>query len=421
MDNIKKHESSVRGYSRSFPVTFSTAAGATITDENYNKYIDFLAGAGALNYGHNNPYFKMKLMDYIDKNGVTHGLDLATSAKEAFIGTFEKYILAPRELKYKFQFTGPTGTNAIEAAIKLAQLVTGRDSMITFTNAYHGHSKGALRLTANEHYRKGFESDINHATSFLPYYGYLDGDFDSADYLDKVLSDKGSGIDKPAAVILETTQGEGGVNVAPVKWLRKLREITEKHDILMIVDDIQVGCGRTGKFFSFEDSGIYPDMVALSKSLSGYGLPMSLLLLKPGLDEWDPGQHTGTFRGNNLAFVTAREAIIKYWRDDEFEGEIAKKSIMLFEALHELQAKFPDEIHEVRGKGLIAGVEFKDSSVASEVSKMSFENGLIIESCGSEDNVIKFLPPLNIEVDHLIHGIKIFEEAIETVLEPVAG
>ncbi|UXP33359.1 diaminobutyrate--2-oxoglutarate transaminase [Reichenbachiella agarivorans] len=417
MEQIRKHESKVRGYSRSFPTTFTTAHGAIINDENHRQYIDFLAGAGALNYGHNNPFFKMKLMDYIDKNGITHGLDLATEAKEEFIRVFNQYILEPRELKYKMQFTGPTGTNAVEAAIKLAQISTGRNNIITFTNAYHGHSKGALRLTANEHYRKGLENELNQFTSFLPYYGYVEGGFDSADYLDQVLSDKGSGIDKPAAIILETIQGEGGVNVAPNEWLKKLRRITEKHGILMIVDDIQVGCGRTGKFFSFEEAGIYPDMVTLSKSISGYGLPMAILLMKPELDKWEPGQHTGTFRGNNLAFVTAAEAIIKYWKDDKFQDEIKEKSAKLFRILNIIKDENSDIITDVRGKGLIIAMEFIDAETASKVTREAFENGLIIETCGSEGNIIKFLPPLNIHHNYLNEGIKIFEQAIESIKE----
>ncbi|PIB36967.1 diaminobutyrate--2-oxoglutarate transaminase [Reichenbachiella sp. 5M10] len=419
MEQIRKHESKVRGYSRSFPTTFTTANGAIVHDDDHKQYIDFLAGAGALNYGHNNPFFKMKLMDYIDKNGITHGLDLATTAKEHFIQVFNKYILDPRELKYKMQFTGPTGTNTVEAAIKLAQIVTGRNNIITFTNAYHGHSKGALRLTANAHYRKGLENELNQFTTFLPYYGYVESGFDSADYLDQVLSDNGSGIDKPAAIILETIQGEGGVNVAPNEWLRKLRKITEKHGILMIIDDIQVGCGRTGKFFSFEEAGIYPDMVTLSKSLSGYGMPMSLLLIKPELDEWEPGQHTGTFRGNNLAFVTAAEAIIKYWKNDEFEMEIMEKSAKLFRILNEIQAQHTDVIKEVRGKGLIVALEFFDPETASAVTSAAFANGLIIETCGSGGNIIKFLPPLNIHHNYLNEGVKIFEEAVESITEGV--
>ncbi len=416
MKNSNRLESEVKGYVRSFPTTFTSSKGSTITAKDGKEYIDFLGGAGALSYGHNNPYLKEKLLSYIERDGISHGLDMATDAKEAFMHAFDKYILQPRELKYKFQFTGPTGTNAVEAAVKTAQLVTGRMNVISFTNAYHGHTKGSLRLTANKAYRKGFEADINQFTSFLPYYDYVEGAFDSAAYLDKVLEDNGSGIDKPAAVILETIQGEGGVNIAPLEWIRKIRNITEKHGILMIVDDIQVGCGRTGKFFSFEESGIYPDIITLSKSLSGYGLPMSMVLFKPEFDKWEPGQHTGTFRGNNLAFVTATEAIERYWKDDAFELEINEKSEFLMNCLKKIQENFSDEIVEVRGKGLIQAIEFKDAKIASAVGKTSFENGVIIETCGSGGNILKFLLPLTTEIDTIKKGIKIVEEALAEVL-----
>lgn len=416
MQHSNRLESEVRGYVRSFPTTFVSAAGAIIKDENHQQYIDFLAGAGALNYGHNNPLLKMMLLDYIEKNGVTHGLDLATKAKETFINTFDKFILKPRDLDYKMQFTGPTGTNAVEAAIKLAQIVKGRTNIITFSNAYHGHSKGSLRLTANEAYREGIESDLQHSTTFMPFCNYVDGDFSSADYLQKVLEDKGSGIDKPAAVILETIQGEGGVNVASKEWLQKIRQITQDNDVLLIIDDIQVGCGRTGSFFSFEEAGIKPDMVTLSKSLSAYGLPMSLLLFSPELDKWSPGQHTGTFRGNNLAFVTATEAIRIYWRDKDFQEEIGKRSAMAFSMLNKLKDKYPDEIKQIKGKGLIIAIQFESDELASAVGKECFDNNLIIETCGPDGDNLKLLPPLNIETEYLEKGIEIIEQAVESVL-----
>lgn len=419
MKESEKHESNVRGYSRSFPIKFIKSKGSTIFDDSNKKYIDFFAGAGALNYGHNNTYLKKPLIDYIEKDGVTHGLDLATEAKELFIKKFTDHILKPRGLDYKLQFTGPTGTNAVEAAIKLAQIVTGRNNIITFSNAYHGHTKGALRLTANQHYRKGLENDLNQSTYFLPYFGYIDGDFSSASYLEKILDDKGSGFDKPAAIILETIQGEGGVNIAPDIWLKRIRNITKKHNILLIVDDIQVGCGRTGSFFSFEKANITPDLVTLSKSLSGYGLPMSLLLINPDIDQWEPGQHTGTFRGNNLAFVTAAAAIEKYWSDDNFSKEILEKHEILMKNLRRLKSENEDVITDVRGKGLIAGLEFNSGELAGEVSKLAFSNGLMIETCGSENNVLKFLPPLTISKEELIEGVTVIENVLQEVLESI--
>lgn len=416
MKNIKKFESDVRGYSRSFPVIFESAVGATIKDTTGRKYIDFFAGAGALNYGHNNPYMKKRLLDYLEKDGVTHGLDMATTAKEEFIGAFDEYILKPRKLEYKIQFTGPTGTNTVEAALKLAQIVKGRNQIISFTNAYHGHTKGSLRLTANEHYRKGFEDDLNQNTTFFPFSEYLD-DFDTTKYLEKVIKDPGSGIDLPAAVIVETIQGEGGVNVASAQWLRELRRITAENDILLIIDDIQAGCGRSGDFFSFEESGIKPDMVTLSKSLSGYGLPMSIMLMKPDLDQWLPGHHTGTFRGNNLAFITATEAITRYWKEEGFTKEIKDKAAVVHARLKKIGKDNPNTIQEVRGRGLIIGVEFFETENAQKVARECFKEGLVIETCGAKDHILKLLPPLIIDKSDLEEGLDILENVISKLDE----
>src|SRR6056297_1899028 len=299
LDSIASHESAVRGYVRSFPAVFQSATGSWLTTHDGRRYLDFFAGAGALNYGHNNPLVKAALLEYIAADGVQHGLDLATEAKGGFLNTFTDTILRPRKLDYKLQFTGPTGTNAVEAATKLARKLKQRSHIVAFTNAYHGHSLGSLALTGNQYYHDEHYGSHNNVTH-LPYDGYL-GDFDTSLLLEKMLADSSSGLPKPAAVILETIQGEGGVRVAKVDWLRRVAELCQQHDVLLIVDDIQVGNGRTGTFFSFEPSGIKPDLVCLSKSIGG-GLPMSLLLIKPECDGWSPGQHTGTFRGNNLAF-----------------------------------------------------------------------------------------------------------------------
>src|SRR5690606_16705635 len=295
-------ESEVRGYVRSFPVVFKQARGSVLSDETGREYIDFFAGAGSLNYGHNNPVFKQKLMEYIESDGIVHGLDMATAAKRAFIETFERVLLKPRNWRYTLQFTGPTGTNAVEAALKLARLVKGRSNIISFTHGFHGVSGGSLAATANAKFRDAAGTSLGN-TTFMPYDGYFGPDVDTIVYMERMLEDRSSGVDKPAAVIVETVQGEGGINVASLRWLKELQRLCQKHDMLLIVDDIQAGCGRTGSFFSFEPAGIQPDIITLSKSLSGYGLPMSLVLIKPELDIWKPGAHSGTFRGNNLAFI----------------------------------------------------------------------------------------------------------------------
>jgi diaminobutyrate-2-oxoglutarate transaminase len=419
MNIFQRRESEVRSYIRSFPVIFEKARGARLIDREGQEYIDFFAGAGALNYGHNPEEMKQALIRYLQEDGVTHSLDMATEAKERFLERFEQVILKPRGLDYKVQFTGPTGANAVEAALKLARRVKKRRNVIAFTNAYHGLSTGALAVTANSHYRH--EAWVQRQdVSFVPYEGYAGPDVDTAALLRKLITDRSSGVDLPAAVILETVQAEGGVNVASRRWLQEVAEICRENDILLIADDIQVGCGRTGTFFSFEAAGVKPDLVVLSKSISGFGLPMSLLLIRPEVDQWKPGEHTGTFRGNNLAFVAAAEAL-RHWETPEFAEKIAARGRQLSTALHELVREFPAFGGRVRGTGMIWGLEFKDPAVCQAVARESFARGLIIETCGSERNVLKFLPPLVIDATTLAAGLGLLRLAIQDVAKREAS
>src|SRR6478735_5105736 len=328
-------ESEVRSYCRGWPTVFDRAQGARLTDEDGHTYLDFFAGAGALNYGHNNPVLKRALIDYIERDGITHGLDMATTAKRAFLDTFQNVVLRPRDLPYKVMFPGPTGTNAVEAALKLARKVKGRESVVSFTNAFHGMSLGSLAVTGNAFKRAGAGIPLVHGTP-MPFDNYFDGTVPDFLWFERLLEDQGSGLNKPAAVIVETVQGEGGINVARAEWLRALADLCERQDMLLIVDDIQMGCGRTGAFFSFEEAGITPDIVTLSKSISGYGLPMALTLFRPELDVWSPGEHNGTFRGHNPAFVTATKAIETYWKDHEFASETAEKGTLLRDGLDKI-------------------------------------------------------------------------------------
>ena len=307
---IEAMESKVRGYVRSFPAVFTTAKGAKLTDEQGKEYIDFFAGAGTLNYGHNNDRIKGAMIEYLQNDGIMHGLDMATSAKTAFLETLSNTILGPRNLDYRIQFTGPTGTNAVESALKLARMIKGRSNIVSFTNAFHGLTAGSLAVTGNTFYRD--EAHISRSNvAFMPFDGYFGPDVNTLDYFRKYLEDPSSGLDQPAAVILETIQAEGGVNVASDEWLQGLEQLCREYDMLLIIDDIQAGNGRSGDFFSFERAGINPDMVTLSKSIGG-GLPLALLMIRPDLDQWKPGEHTGTFRGNNLAFVAATQ-LLGYW------------------------------------------------------------------------------------------------------------
>jgi diaminobutyrate-2-oxoglutarate transaminase len=417
MDVFDRRESEVRGYIRAFPAVFTSAKGARITAEDGTEYLDFFAGAGTLNYGHNNENFKQALLDYIVEDGIVHGLDMATSAKRAFLEAFEQHILEPRGLDYRVQFTGPTGANTVEAALKLARIATGRSNVIAFTNAFHGVSLGAVSATAGANFRKGAGVDLGNVTR-MPYDGYLGADFDTLDLLEKMLDDASGGVDHPAAVIVETVQGEGGINVASSEWLQRLRTLTKERGILLIADDIQVGVGRTGKFFSWEEAGIVPDLVTLSKSIGGYGLPMALLLSRSDLDVWKPGQHSGTFRGLNLSFVAARRAIETYWADTELERHIAKLSETLREGLESIVAEHPKLELEVRGRGLVFGIESKtDRAWAGRMSKEAFKNGLIIECAGADDQVLKFLPPLVIDEADLKAGIDLLARAARSLAE----
>ena len=409
---FENFESEVRGYIRSFPTIFNKAKGAVLTDEQGVEYIDFFAGAGTLNYGHNNEQISSALIEYLQNDGIVHSLDMATTAKKEFIQTFQNNILAPRNLEYKLQFTGPTGTNAVETALKLARLVKGRSNVVTFTNGYHGLSQGSLAVTGNNEYRDESYISRTNAT-FMPYDGYF-GEVNTLEYFRKFLEDGSSGVDLPAAVILETIQGEGGINVASKEWLQELESICREFDILLIVDDIQVGNGRSGDFFSFEFAGINPDMVTLSKSIGG-GLPMALLLFKPDLDQWKPGEHTGTFRGNNLAFVASRVSIENYWQNDDLSNAVFYKEAILKEELERI-AKKHEELYdiEVRGRGLAYGFEIKnDKSIAGEISEYAFNEQLICETCGSDGQVVKFLPPLVIDEKLLREGLKRFEKAVD--------
>ena len=411
-DVFERFESNVRSYPRSFPCILERASGTELWDVNGRRYLDFLAGAGSLNYGHNNPVLKKALIAYIQQDAVTHSLDLHTAAKERFLEALHDVILAPRRLDYVTQFTGPTGTNAVEAALKVARKVTGRTNVIFFTNGFHGVSMGALSVTGNQYLRKGAGVPLTGAMA-MPYDGYFGNEIDTVAYLDRLLSDPSSGVDDPAAVIVEVVQGEGGLNTARFDWLRRLEALCAQRGILLIVDDIQAGCGRTGTFFSFEQAGIYPDVVTVSKSLSGYGLPFSIVLLKRSLDVWKPGEHNGTFRGNNHAFVTATAMLEHYWRTPSFAEEVCEKGEHLGARLEALVGRFSPHLVDARGRGMMRGVRCADAKRAAAVTARAFEHGLIMERSGPVDEVIKCMMPLTTSYAELDEGLDILEEALQ--------
>lgn len=408
-------ESGVRSYSRSWPTVFTRAKGSTLWDETGREYVDLFAGAGTLNYGHNHPKLKTALIDYLSDDNIVHGLDMATAAKRAFLEEFQETILKPRNLDYVVQFPGPTGTNAVEAALKLARKATGRLGMISFTNAFHGMTLGSLALTGNDMKRGGGGVPLGNATS-MPYDGFLGPDTDSLDILRSYLAADGSGLDAPAAIVVETVQGEGGVNVASFEFLRGLEQICREFDCLFIVDDIQMGCGRTGPFFSFEAAGITPDIVCLSKSISGYGMPMALTLFRRDLDTWEPGEHNGTFRGNNPAFVTATVALQEFWSDDHLTQEVARKARLITAGLESIVDANPEANAMVRGRGLIQGIHCDVEGLADEVARGAFERGVILETSGPNSEVVKLLPALTIEDEALERGIAVVSESMEAAL-----
>ncbi|HYH32466.1 MAG TPA: diaminobutyrate--2-oxoglutarate transaminase [Pseudonocardia sp.] len=413
-------ESEVRSYCRTWPVVFDTARGSRINDIDGRSYLDFFAGAGALNYGHNPPQLKQPLLEYIARDGITHGLDKYTVAKGEFLRTFEDVVLKPRGLDYKVQFPGPTGANTVEAALKLARKITGRESMINFTNAFHGMTLGALSVTGNSMKRGGAGIPLVHATP-MPFDNYFEGTVPDFLWFEKLLGDAGSGLNEPAGVIVETVQGEGGINPARIEWLQGLAELCKRHEMLLIVDDVQMGVGRTGPFFSFEAAGIEPDIVCLSKSISGYGLPMALTLIKPELDQWGPGEHNGTFRGNNPAFVTATAALREFWSDDTLERGTIAKGERVEAALTELAASSQAVELTPKGRGLARGLSFSQPELASKACVAAFERGLLMETSGPSDEVMKIMPPLTITDAELDEGLSVVGEAVRAVTEGVSA
>jgi diaminobutyrate-2-oxoglutarate transaminase len=411
MSIFERRESAVRSYSRNWPVVFGRAAGSWLYALDGTPYLDFFAGAGTLNYGHNDPVLKRALISYLERDGVTHALDMWTAARADLLEMLEEKILAPRGLDYKVIFPGPAGANAVEAALKLARKVSGRQWLAYFSNAFHGMTLGALSVNGNPTVRRSAGISLSHCAE-LPYDEHLT---DIAD-LDGLLAASAGGLAGTAAVIVETVQGEGGINVARGQWLRELAAVCGRHRILLIVDDIQMGCGRVGPFFSFEDAGIEPDIVCLSKSISGYGLPMALTLIRPELDVWKPAEHNGTFRGFNLAFVTGAESMRTYWSDDELERSTRTKAERVAGGLERIVAAYPEAGLTARGRGLARGLCAASGEMASQIRTGAFERGLLVETCGPEGEVVKLLPPLTVASGDIDRALEILDASVKSAL-----
>lgn len=413
---FEEYESQVRSYCRNFPTVFTTAKGSFLYDEDGKEYIDFFCGAGGLNYGHNNEYIKEKVLEYLQSDGVMHALDMYTAPKREFLEFYEEKILKPRGLNYKIQFPGPTGTNAVEAALKLARKVTGRNNVFAMMGGFHGMTLGSLALTTDASSRAGAGVPLYNVTHIPA--PYMFPELDTIHYMETLLTDDHSGVEKPAAIVLETVQADGGINPFPVEWLQRVRALCDKYDILMIVDDIQVGCARTGWFFSFERAGIVPDIVTQSKSIGGYGMPFALVLIKPELDIWSPGEHNGTFRGYQLSMVAAK-AGLEVMLNEHVEDKVRGQEKIIAQYMDEITALDPARVR-TRGIGFIWGVDLyhcdPEGKASKQVLDLCFQNGLIVERVGRGNAVVKVMPDLLIDEATLRRGLDILKNAVAQVL-----
>ncbi|WP_265582660.1 diaminobutyrate--2-oxoglutarate transaminase [Streptomyces ferrugineus] len=384
-------------------MVFTRAKGPHLFTEDGRRILDFFSGAGALNYGHNDEAMTEALVSHLRSGGVLHGLDLYTATKRDLLHTIQDCLLTPRGWDYKVQFCGPTGADASEAAIKLARKVTGRRGILAFNGSYHGMTAGALAVSGARRLRAYGSPGANAETTFVPYENSMYGPFDSLAHLDRLVEEAGSAFELPAAVIVESVQIQAGVFAASAEWLRGVREWTERHGVLLICDEVQSGCGRAGDFFAFDHAGIVPDIVTTAKSISGNGLPMALLFMKRELDVWEPGEHTGTFRGNQLAFITAKIAL-EYWQNEEFRQHLAENASALDGFAR--QATQLDAPVKLRWTGMLAGIDFGlgNLDAAARAQALCLDAGVLVERCGPNGEVVKLMPPINTPTDVLTEG-----------------
>lgn len=409
MEQIRSQESNAKTYARKFPLNFVKGDGVWLIDENEDKYLDCLACAGALPLGHNHSVVKEAIIEYANSNLPQQMLDLMTPAKLEYIQEVLEWM--PSEMKnYKFQFCSPSGSDAVESALKLCRIATKRLNVVSFTGAYHGQTMGSLMHMGNLNGKEqmGLPALSTQIFQFPNKYHFDVEPKVLFDVMDKTLTDEESSITKPAAVILEAVQGEGGVVVAPFDWLREVRKLCTEQKIPLILDEVQAGWMRTGKPFAFMWSGIIPDVVVLSKSAGG-SMPMALILYNPELDKWGAGTHTGTFRGNQLAMVTGKR-VLKYMRENDFGGRVIEMGEYFRGELNRLKSRY-DFIEEVRGLGLMIGLQIGqggkyDGQLARKIQAKLFKDKKVIIECGGRDgSVLRFLTSLAItkeEIDLII-------------------
>jgi diaminobutyrate-2-oxoglutarate transaminase len=411
--NVLDHfESVAQSYVRTAPVVFDRARGSELFDENGSRYIDFHSAGGSLSYGHNNARVRSALLEYMREDRILQTSDRASVAKRRFVEEFVTTVLRPRNLNYRMLFTDPANGTSAEVALRLARRHKKRLNVIAFTNASHGMTEGALSITGKK--PSIYESlDLRSNTVFMPFCDYLGKGVDTIAYLRRFLEDSASGIDCPAAVIVETVQVHGGLQVASVEWLRALDQLCRDLGILLIVDETTTGCGRTGPYFSFERAGVTPDIVLVSNAIAG-GLPMSVLLLRHELDHWRPGEQVGIFQGDNLAFVAATE-LLSQWNDG-FVHQAARHGDLLASELASLSASFPKRPLRVRGVGMVWALDFGRPGAAAVVSAWALERGLIVEPARTRDEVLLVQPPLNIEEAVLRDGLERLKAATSMFL-----
>lgn len=419
---FEQWESSIRGYCHVYPTVFTKASNARQWDEEGKSYIDFFAGAGVLNFGHNNPLMKQALIKYIEQDGITHSLDTYTVAKREFIETFVKTILKPRGMNHKLQFMGPTGTNSVELALKMARKATGRSTVVAFSHAFHGMTLGALACTTNNHFRNAAGVPLDHVMHEP--FGcektcigcQLGCGMTALDGLRARFEDSSSGLQLPAAFLVEPIQAEGGVNVASAEWLLAVQKLAHDLGALFILDDIQAGCGRTGQYFSFDGMGLDPDVITLAKGLGGFGTPIAMNLVKPEYDKlWKPGEHTGTFRGQNLSFVAGKIGL-NYFADDALNQDTLRKGQVMAKALEGIVAQHPGRPFQVRGKGMMQALDVSDGNIAKQIVQGCFERGMLCGNVGTGGRAIKLIPPLTIPDQDLKTGLQIFADAVAAAL-----
>ncbi|OKL35444.1 diaminobutyrate--2-oxoglutarate transaminase [Domibacillus mangrovi] len=429
-------ESNAKSYPRHFPLVIEKAEGMMITDVEGNVFYDCLCGAGTLALGHNHPVVIQAIEDVLKQQLPLHTLDLATPLKIEFMQ--EIFSMLPKELRgsTKIQFCGPTGADGVEAAIKLVKNATKGKSILAFQGGYHGSTQATMSMSGNL-------SKKQHLQSLLPDVHFLPFPYEyrcpfgigaektakiSAQYIENVLDDCESGIASPCGMIFETVQGEGGAIPADIEWLKEMRRVTAERGIPLIIDEVQTGIGRTGEMFSFEHAGIIPDVIVCSKAIGG-GLPMSIIIYQEELDQWNPGAHIGTFRGNQLGMATGL-ATLKYMKENDVLENVNVRSKQVFERLNELQEKY-EEIGDVRGRGLMIGVEIvnpkgrKDrlghypqyEELALQIQERCFHNGLIIEVGGRYSAVMRFLPPLTMTENETAEVLTIFEKSVVEAIQ----